>query len=324
MSWINLFKKNERLDTANATAWINLFKKIEKLDTANATDINQNKTLKFATDAEKDDFSIVLEAVKKRGSDLQYASDRLKNDPEIVWQAINKDSYSIEYAGKELVKNKEFVLRVIDYFEKSITENLNNYIAKEKLRNGYKGTNVSENEFNHFYKSYVLKTHNYRILEFIDRNLFNDLLNDKKTILKLIKNNLLGYYNIQELLKNKELMSDYDIVLALIELDSHNLKSLDKEHKYDKKIFITALKNWNYCLMEDNYNYFYLNCNNYNYFYLNCKDIPENLKDDEEVAIALIYQNIDNYDFISDRLKKIFAPIVLDKKLNSKHKNCRN
>ena len=64
---------------------------------------------------------------------------------------------------------------------------------------------------------------------------------------------------------------------------------------YDKKIFITALKNWNYCLMEDNYNYFYLNCNNYNYFYLNCKDIPENLKDDEEVAIALIYQNIDNY-----------------------------
>jgi hypothetical protein len=52
----------------------------------------------------KDDFEIVLEAVKHKGKLLYYASNRLKNNKDIVLEAIKNDSSSIIYATKKLQK----------------------------------------------------------------------------------------------------------------------------------------------------------------------------------------------------------------------------
>jgi len=57
----------------------------------------------------RDDFDVVMAAVRDYGLALHLASDRLKNNEEIVKRAITTYSYSYRYASKELKENPEIV-----------------------------------------------------------------------------------------------------------------------------------------------------------------------------------------------------------------------
>jgi len=59
----------------------------------------------------KNDYDIVLAAVKADGLALQFASEELRNHFDIVWAAVDCDGLALEFASKELQDNEEIVLK---------------------------------------------------------------------------------------------------------------------------------------------------------------------------------------------------------------------
>ncbi len=112
--------------------------------------------LRFFTKELKNDFDIVMRAVKSSGEALEYASDELKNDREIVLEAVKsikrdtpKNGSVLKFASSELKNNKEIVLTAIQsninqfhdasenlkrdiIFLKSIFETRNNLDKKDR------------------------------------------------------------------------------------------------------------------------------------------------------------------------------------------------
>jgi hypothetical protein len=72
-----------------------------------------NDNLKFASDALKDDKSIILAAMKNKGIILQYASARLKNDPEIIKAALAQNGWALQYLNDAARDNQEYVQMAI-------------------------------------------------------------------------------------------------------------------------------------------------------------------------------------------------------------------
>jgi hypothetical protein len=97
--------------------------------------------LEYASDRLKDNFNIVLTAVKQDGFALQYASERLRGDKIIVLEALKQGNNStfayanylsnieqiIDFASDRLKDDKEFMLEVLElipYSAKYISDNL--------------------------------------------------------------------------------------------------------------------------------------------------------------------------------------------------------
>ena len=83
--------------------------------------------LQFVSMGLKGDREIVLEAVKNNGWSLQYASEILKKDYDIVLEAVKNMGFALQFADKSLRKNKSIVLealktsrRAIEYADKSL------------------------------------------------------------------------------------------------------------------------------------------------------------------------------------------------------------
>ena len=67
----------------------------------------------YGSDTQKDDFSLVAQAVQQSGYALRYASDRLKNSPQIVEMAVAQNPSALEYASNALKDDPEFILLAI-------------------------------------------------------------------------------------------------------------------------------------------------------------------------------------------------------------------
>ena len=64
----------------------------------------------------RNDKEVVLEAVKRYGSDLENASDTLKNDKEVVLEAVKQNGFAFKYATAELRSDDEFITELLkDY-----------------------------------------------------------------------------------------------------------------------------------------------------------------------------------------------------------------
>ena len=66
----------------------------------------------------RDDFSVVLEAVKQkgglRGNALRYASRSLRSNREIVVEAVKQDGYALQWASEELQSDRGVVLLAVE------------------------------------------------------------------------------------------------------------------------------------------------------------------------------------------------------------------
>jgi len=71
------------------------------------------KNLKSASNRLKDNYEIVLNAVRQEGVSLEYASDRLKDNREIVVEAIKNSEYAFRYASERLKNDISIILDAV-------------------------------------------------------------------------------------------------------------------------------------------------------------------------------------------------------------------
>jgi len=76
----------------------------------------------------RDDKEVVLETVKRMGSELGRASDRLRDDLEVVCVACNEWGNSIEYASERIIKNPE-LLKHTKYSKEILFKKLNTWVS---------------------------------------------------------------------------------------------------------------------------------------------------------------------------------------------------
>ena len=67
--------------------------------------------LEFASYELRDNFEIIMEAVKEDGFAIEFASTRLKNNFEIVNCALNTSGYIFDLVGEEIRKNRQLILK---------------------------------------------------------------------------------------------------------------------------------------------------------------------------------------------------------------------
>lgn len=75
--------------------------------------VNGMMALERADDLLKDDFDVVMTAIKQDGKALQYASERLKQNKEIVEESVKNLVSPLSVMPVEFKKNKPFVLAIV-------------------------------------------------------------------------------------------------------------------------------------------------------------------------------------------------------------------
>jgi hypothetical protein len=85
--------------------------------------------LKCLSNIYKNNFELVLKAVRENGLALQYASDNLKQNKKIASAAIAQNINSIEFIHYDLKENKEFIITLLKRHYHLII----NYLSKEIL-----------------------------------------------------------------------------------------------------------------------------------------------------------------------------------------------
>lgn len=87
--------------------------------------------LRFLSQDLKDDYDIVMEAVKQNGRALSCASVRLQDNPQIVIEAITEEYgwRNLAYASKAICNNKEVMLHAVKVDALALD------YASEELRN---------------------------------------------------------------------------------------------------------------------------------------------------------------------------------------------
>lgn len=71
-------------------------------------------TFKYASERLRDNKELALISMKDFGYSLEFASCRLKSDKEVVLTAVTRDGFALEYASDELKNDKDVVLRAIE------------------------------------------------------------------------------------------------------------------------------------------------------------------------------------------------------------------
>jgi hypothetical protein len=231
------------------------------------------------------DKDIVLEIVRNNGNNIKYASKKLKKDKDIILEALQNDNTGnqeiFNYVDDELKKDKELILELIEEGYESIYPYINEELKKDR---DYilKLLKLNNYLFKYLYEEYkqdeIIITEGLKELyniEYIDNlkdnmiiELFknkkeeiieklNDLkkikkrLEDKDLVIKLIKNKIDIYINL-----NKELQNDKDI----IKYSMIYLKKLNNKYKYINDLienkyeynYDKIIKNFKYIIEMDN------------------------------------------------------------------------
>jgi hypothetical protein len=207
----------------------------------------------------RNDYEIVLEAIRNDGDNLMFASDNLKNNSEIVLEAIQNKFKSICYASDDLKNNPDFILSALE-------QNSNNLCALYFILNTVKENSLIISHITNFFQN-----DKKIILEIIkqDCSQLKYTKNDKILILETVKQNGLLLKDVSENFKN-----DDDIILEAI---NQNYLAL----RYVKNPII--FKNFNFNLIEKICIYCKNNINIYTYqdFFTGGILLNENFYNDE-------------------------------------------
>jgi len=94
----------------------------------------------------KNDFDIVLEAVKNNGLSLQFASIELQNNYTIVLEAIKQNSFALQFASIELQNNYTIVYKAVQKNNNSIRYAGLTLIEHPNIKNLIECNNNSSND----------------------------------------------------------------------------------------------------------------------------------------------------------------------------------
>jgi len=239
----------------------------------------QNITLKYASDEFKNDYEIVLSAIKKSSYSLQYASKELQNNYNIVLTAVNKKGRTIKYASIELRNNYNIVLAAIKediecvrYISKTLLDNENIILTGIKS-NKYHTLLILEHVSDRLRNNYdivlnaVIKNHNnYKYAPLIFRmneNIIFEAICQNPSIVKIIpksafKNESVFYNLVKKIKEIKSDDTDYNlielytlllkktenkkVIINLIKIDKHIFKGLSKDQQNDKSFLLEIIK----------------------------------------------------------------------------------
>ena len=221
----------------------------------------------------KNDWDVVLAAVKKYGPNLEYASSDMQANEEIVKAAINENGEALKFASDELRAKKSIVLKAIQNDGHALK------YASDKLRSD---------------RSVVFKAVKYdgRTLKYAS----NELRSMKGIVLKAVRNK--GYA-----LKyaSDELRSMKSIVLKAIQNNGYALKYASDKLRADRSIVCKAVMNDGLTIkyasdeLKNDLDVVYIAIKN-NPEAIFC--VPEHFKKDKKLH-ALLGKGSENSDFLN-------------------------
>ena len=236
--------------------------------------------LQHADDSLKDDIDVVSLGLLHDTSGIKYASSRLKDNTELMLKVINKSPYIVEYASERLRDNKAFMLevlkknfRLIKYASnrlKKDKEMMMASVSKYHSKSFHVADSVLKKD-----KEYIKKLiqKNGNILIDADKSLHNDM-----TLIALALDN--GLHTLS--FASEEIQKNRKFALKLL---SNNHRSIQHAHQslYKDPIYMHE------AVKEDP-------------FYI--QYVQGRLKDDIDLALMAIKQNVQVYIYISDTLQK--------------------
>lgn len=249
-------------------------------------------SFKFASDRLKDDKNVVCDIVKNCGAALEYASDRLKDDPEVVILAMKNNPYwAFISASDRLQEDKKFIIEALKdnqtcfdlFFDK-----LSNRLQNDKDIRFIRAFDENQKEFTGKIED---------CFEFNGKHFFPIGFSEGKNF----------YENMN--LTGDTLMDNY----GENKLYSHkNFYNASGNSKAD--IFICYEDNKNYIPCENNLReYTGKVLKNYDLL----KDTTKTLRNDKDLMLAAVKQDVKAYELLSDKLKKdkdILSVVNLAKK----------
>lgn len=230
---------------------------------------------------------IVLEIVKQDGYYLKYVDEKLKKDKEIVYEAVknyNRGSDDIfDYVHEDLKKDRNLISKLINdgyesiylYINEELKQDrvytlkllkLNNYLFKylddnykqdeEMIREALKDLdnleyiqNLTDNMILEMFFNNKEKTIDRLNNEGLKR--IKERLEDKELVIKLIKNKIDIYNNLNKKLKKDKEIIKYSIICLKKKCNKYkyinNLIENKYEYNYDK-----IISNFKYILEMDN------------------------------------------------------------------------
>lgn len=253
--------------------------------------------LKNASEEQRNNKEIVLNAISKNPFNLEYVSDSLKDDKEVVLLAISQDGRNLKYASERLKKDKEIVLEAAKVSIDSL-----NYVGDELKSNreiGMALVNINPRSLNYLHwksrddKEIVLLavSKNGLALEYASGN----LKNDKQVVLAAVNQNGLALEFANDKLKNDE-----EVVSAAISKSAYALNYASKRLKDNKRIVLLAVNKEPIAL----------------------KYAGNNSKDDKEVILAAVSKNGSTLRYASKNLRDDEEVVLAA--LNSGHFSLEN
>ena len=177
----------------------------------------------------KNNYEVVLAAVKKDAHMLEYVSESLKNEKVIVLEAVKQDGYALEHASEELRNNKDIVLeavrqkpRSLRYASEQLKDDKDIMMAAVKrvghvltqasltLRNDKELVLVAVNQYGYALKfaSSALKNDREVVIQAVRQygnalaDASNHLKNDKGVVMIAINQNPKAYQYASDVVKN--------------------------------------------------------------------------------------------------------------------------
>jgi hypothetical protein len=256
---------------------------------------------KYLSNEFVNDREIILVAAKSSGEVVKYISEIFTSDYEIMLEAIRNNASSLRLASDSLKINKDFIKDVIkrDFHSQAWANNTNVPVESKKyFLQLFEHLDLELKNDTNFILDLI--EINFNIFQILDTKFTKDSTFIKAAFLR--NNGIIGYiydnYSLRKLLflnpycteyVNKYyLEQDQWLMKMLVSLNGFFLKTLGKEHKFqkDRKIILTAVK-------ENS---------------LSIEYVSEELKKDKEVVLTAIKYS---YGFEFDKLVNLIHKSLL-------------
>jgi hypothetical protein len=241
------------------------------------------------TDAQKQDFDIVLAAVRRDGTALQFACPELKDDKDIVFAAVTNAGIALKFASNRLKNDMNISVAAIKNSHHSFSEVSpllrikKDFAVKAVEKNvSVLGCLIPEIRYD---EDVVLAavTQDGRLLYHS-----GELRSNQKIAIAAITQNAIAFMHA-----SKELRNNRNFVLEALEANGlalrYVLEEFDKKYKNDKGVMLAAVRQNGLAL----------------------RFAPKKFRGDRDVILAAVEENPDALQYASNQFKKkmvVFRP----------------
>jgi len=199
--------------------------------------------LQFASPELKDDFDIVLAAVTNSGTALQFASNRLRNDEKIALAAIETNHHSFFHLSSILRINTNFVVQAVKKNLSVFSSNLipeirydENVVLAAVTQDGRLLCSVREHRSN---QKIAIAAITQNAIAFTHAS--RGLRDNRGFVLDALKANGLALrYVLQEF--DKKYKNDKEVMLVAVRQNGLALRSAPKKFQGDRDVILAAVE----------------------------------------------------------------------------------